>query len=251
MKTIYKKMIETTLLASGLILLTACGGGGSSKVPDTNTTVPDTNTTVPEPTSITHNGTTYGFVTSPHTGKIWLDRNLGASRVCEQFDDSACYGDYYQWGRAFDGHQDSTSGTSTMQTNNVFDSGTNGFIVSHLDWASVDTSGATRSDIWSRTDGTSVCPSGFRVPTSPEALAETVDAGITNTTAAFDSFLKLPSTGNRRYTDGALIADGVRGYMWTSSLSGNSSLRIRFTNTAITSGVLGRGYGEPVRCIKN
>ncbi|RLA70314.1 MAG: hypothetical protein DRG30_09360, partial [Epsilonproteobacteria bacterium] len=28
---------------------------------------------------IVHNGTTYGCVTSPHTGKVWLVRNLGAA----------------------------------------------------------------------------------------------------------------------------------------------------------------------------
>lgn len=29
---------------------------------------------------ITHNGTSYGTVTSPYTGRVWLDRNLGAAR---------------------------------------------------------------------------------------------------------------------------------------------------------------------------
>jgi hypothetical protein len=59
--------------------------------------------------SITHNGTSYGTVKSPYTGKIWLDRNLGASQVCDRnnsFTDNNdyvtsqqnCFGDYYQWG---------------------------------------------------------------------------------------------------------------------------------------------------------
>ena len=80
MHLLHRKMIFSTLLASGLMILTSCGGGGggSSTPPaDTNTSTPP-----PAPTSITHNGVTYGFVTSPYTGKVWLDRNLGAARVC-------------------------------------------------------------------------------------------------------------------------------------------------------------------------
>jgi hypothetical protein len=34
---------------------------------------------------------------------VWLDRNLGATQVATKVDDSAAYGDYYQWGRAKDG----------------------------------------------------------------------------------------------------------------------------------------------------
>ncbi|MGV6830373.1 MAG: hypothetical protein ACWA5P_02275 [bacterium] len=63
--------------------------------------------------TITHNGITYGLVTSPYTAHVWLDRNLGASRVCTAFDDMACFGDYYQWGRNTDGHKKSGSTTTT------------------------------------------------------------------------------------------------------------------------------------------
>jgi len=45
---------------------------------------------------IIHNGTRYGTIKSPYTGKTWLDRNLGASKVCTSVRDTACYGDYYQ-----------------------------------------------------------------------------------------------------------------------------------------------------------
>jgi hypothetical protein len=56
------------------------------------------------------NGLTYALVTSPDTGKVWLDRNLGARQVCTSSTDEACYGDLYQWGRAKDGHESRTSG---------------------------------------------------------------------------------------------------------------------------------------------
>lgn len=72
---------------------------------------------------IVHNGITYGTITSAETGRVWLDRNLGASQVCTSLDDEACYGDYYQWGRAADGHEkfDSPTGSerfSTLSTTN-------------------------------------------------------------------------------------------------------------------------------------
>ena len=43
---------------------------------------------------IVHSGLKYGIVKSPYTSKIWLDRNLGAKRVCQSFDDKKCYGVY-------------------------------------------------------------------------------------------------------------------------------------------------------------
>jgi hypothetical protein len=39
------------------------------------------------------------------TGKIWMDRNLGASRVATSVSDTLAYGDLYQWGRGTDGHE--------------------------------------------------------------------------------------------------------------------------------------------------
>jgi hypothetical protein len=45
------------------------------------------------------NGLTYALVTSPDTGKVWLDRNLGARQVCTSSTDAACFGDLYQWGQ--------------------------------------------------------------------------------------------------------------------------------------------------------
>ncbi|MEA2099219.1 MAG: FISUMP domain-containing protein, partial [Campylobacterota bacterium] len=46
---------------------------------------------------IKHKGYVYKVIKSPYTGQKWLDRNLGASRVCKSFDDKKCYGDYFNW----------------------------------------------------------------------------------------------------------------------------------------------------------
>ena len=47
------------------------------------------------------------------TGKIWMDRNLGASQVATSSTDAAAYGDLYQWGRKKDGHQIRTSSVTS------------------------------------------------------------------------------------------------------------------------------------------
>ncbi|MCC5924135.1 MAG: hypothetical protein JJT77_10135 [Crocinitomicaceae bacterium] len=52
-------------------------------------------------------------VISPGTGKVWMDRNLGASQAATSSTDAAAYGDLYQWGRRSDGHQCRTSITTT------------------------------------------------------------------------------------------------------------------------------------------
>ena len=44
-------------------------------------------------------------VTNPTTGRVWMDRNLGATQVATSSTDEAGYGDLYQWGRRKDGHQ--------------------------------------------------------------------------------------------------------------------------------------------------
>ena len=47
------------------------------------------------------------------TGKIWMDRNLGATQVASSTTDVAAFGDLYQWGRGSDGHQIRTSSTTS------------------------------------------------------------------------------------------------------------------------------------------
>ncbi len=47
--------------------------------------------------SFFHNGYQYLPIKSPYTGKIWLDRNLGAKTVCQNKKNKQCYGDHYQF----------------------------------------------------------------------------------------------------------------------------------------------------------
>lgn len=49
-------------------------------------------------TKVEHNGIVYKTVKSPYTGRVWLDRNLGAKRACKTSKDEDCFGDYYTMG---------------------------------------------------------------------------------------------------------------------------------------------------------
>jgi predicted secreted hydrolase len=44
--------------------------------------------------------------TSRYTGRVWLDRNLGAKQVATSGHDTDSYGSLYQWGRGKDDHED-------------------------------------------------------------------------------------------------------------------------------------------------
>ena len=226
-----------------------------------NATVPP-NTTVSSNT-ITHNGTTYGFVTSPYTGKIWLDRNLGASKVCSSPSDSACYGDYYQWGRNADGHENSGSSISYAQATNLTTVGHGNFILiadaDDNDWAqTIDNTGIARSTNWSKTDGSSICPIGFRVPTFDELERETINASdvtesttITNQATAFSNFLKLPSAGYRDYSTGSIVFIKDTVGIWTSTVVyGSESIALYFLNRNADWSNSVRTQGLTLRCVK-
>jgi len=202
-----------------------------------------------------HNSTVYGVVTSSYTGKIWLDRNLGANRVCIGFDDTECYGDYYQWGRNFDGHEDSTSPITGTLANVVANVGNGNFITSAFssnDWASVDSTGYMRRiSNWSKTDGSSVCPVGFRVPILTELSAETLDNGVINKATAFSNFLKFPSAGYRSPVYGSMNTVGTIGFVWTNSVNGTSSIEIGFDSGYAGWNNHSRASGYSLRCLKD
>jgi uncharacterized protein (TIGR02145 family) len=123
----------------------------------------------------------YGTITLSN-GQVWLDRNLGASVVAADINDSEAFGDYYQWGRGIDGHEKiGSSTTATMATTylpNVGSSWDGSFILTSMpeselkDWTSDDEEGEERSLAWKTPqddnfDNTlnQVCPCGYIVPT--------------------------------------------------------------------------------------
>jgi uncharacterized protein (TIGR02145 family) len=224
---------------------------------ETNTTTSfDVNVTEVFQSGETWKGLVYETVTSPHTGKVWLDRNLGATQVCTAPNDNACYGDYYQWGRDADDHEKFLNITTTATLADSITPAHTQFITSDsgsYDWVAdgVDNDGSLRSAKWSKTDGSSVCPVGYRVPTEAELAAETTGAStpIANNTDAFNSFLKLPSAGSR-ISNGLFFNIGLRGDVWSSSPDGSNSKYLFFQDSADWFGNF-RTYGRSVRCLKD
>jgi uncharacterized protein (TIGR02145 family) len=180
------------------------------------------------------------------TGKIWMDRNLGASQVATSSTDDASYGDLYQWGRGTDGHQIRTSATtatlsSTDQPGNV------NFITSMSDWRS-----PKNDNLWQGVAGVNnPCPTGYRIPTETEWNAELLSwTGGNNATGAFASPLKLPMAGRRANSGGSLSSVGTVGYYWSSTVFSTSSYNLVFSSIASMS-FGGRASGNSVRCLKD
>ncbi|VVH60809.1 hypothetical protein BAZOLSSOX_2850 [uncultured Gammaproteobacteria bacterium] len=198
-------------------------------------------------------GLTYELVTSPKTGRVWLDRNLGATQVATKVDDSAAYGDYYQWGRAKDGHQSSTSGTVTRSTDIV--SGHGHFIHGWADWTDADSSGELRIAAWKDGGKNDICPAGFSVPTEAELTAETTGAKITISTEAASSFLKIPAAGLRN-SSGSNAFQNVNDtiFMWVRSARSNSTRSMRLGVFSFSISLYNsdqRSRGLSVRCIRD
>jgi hypothetical protein len=187
-------------------------------------------------------------VTNPTTGKIWMDRNLGASQVATSSKDAASYGDLYQWGRGADGHQCRTSvTTSTLSTTDV--TGNAIFITSNggnYDWRSTQ-----NDNLWQGVNGlNNPCPSGYRIPTETELNTERASWTADNSIGAFASPLKLPLAGARRNNDGSLADVSGAGNFWSSTIFDNYPRYLGFTtgNAFVFDNF--RASGFSVRCIK-
>jgi uncharacterized protein (TIGR02145 family) len=193
--------------------------------------------------------TTIVDVTNPTTGKIWMDRNLGASQAATSSTDANSYGDLYQWGRRSDGHQCRTSATTTSLSSSNQPSNGN-FILATTwpyDWRSTQ-----NANLWQGVNGmNNPCPSGYRLPTETEFNAEYLSWASNNSLGAFTSPLKLPKVGYRYNFDGSIDITGTYGLYWSSQTSGTTSRSFYFDNSNVTVTSDNRANGFAVRCIKN
>lgn len=203
-------------------------------------------------------GTTYGkvfsFSTAVHTvtsttGKVWMDRNLGASRVAISSTDAEAYGDLYQWGRVTDGHEKRNSQTTfTLSSSDT--PGHGSFItVNNLydDWRSLQ-----NDYLWQGINGTNnPCPEGFRIPTKAEWQAEVDTWGNKYSSGAFASPLKLTVAGYRS-DFGSLNVAGFFGGYWSATMIETYAYLLSFNNGINASMDLSsRANGFSVRCIKD
>ena len=178
--------------------------------------------------------------------RIWMDRNLGASQVATSSIDVASYGDLYQWGRAADGHQKRTSGTT--KTLSSTDSPSNAlFIIGSADWRIV-----VNDNLWQGVNGVNnPCPVGSRLPTYAEWVTEMASWSSKNASGAFASPLKLPMAGLRDYGNGSIWSVDNIGYYWNSTISSTFPQYLYFNNSTALLSTHYRTGGFSCRCIKD
>lgn len=183
------------------------------------------------------------------TGRIWMDRNLGANRTATSIDDEQAYGDLYQWGRAADGHEKRNSAT-TSSLSNTDQPDHSDFILapeSPNDWRS-----SQNDNLWQGIGGVNnPCPQGYRLPTEAEWEKEVQTWSSNDASGAFASPLKLTVAGRRSRVSGDLIGVDSYGRYWSSTLSDNYSWVLRLVSNDVYWFSNPRAGAFSVRCIKD
>jgi hypothetical protein len=213
-----------------------------------------------ETVTFTYNGQTviYGIIVSSVTGRIWLDRNLGAPNTPSAYDDYANYGDVFQWGRGADGHQlinmgatadetTSVNGISTTSSSND-NAGTNMFIASPnnpYDWRSPQ-----NDNLWQTPNYiNNPCPAGWHVPSKSEWENENLTTG--DFVLAYNQ-LKLTKTRMRYYDSGDIVGNNSAFY-WTSTITTAPTFKTSYYFSVKTASITddARSSAYTVKCIKN
>jgi uncharacterized protein (TIGR02145 family) len=184
--------------------------------------------------------------------KVWMDSNLGATRVAISDNDELAYGDLYQWGRGTDDHEKRDSDTTTTLSNT--DTPGQSFIItfsSPYDWR------VTQKDsLWQGVTGTNnPCPAGFRLPTESEWQTEIDSWSSQDSTGAFNSPLKLVVGGYRSHFSGGVSSAGNSGNYWSGTVIvteiGNLSRGVGLGSDSAYVFNSNRAYGRSVRCIED
>jgi len=202
------------------------------------------------------------------SGRIWMDRNLGATQAATSSTDYNAYGSLFQWCRAPDGHElitwtSSTSGTAVNDTTSTLSTttapGHSNFIInsttSPYDWLSTQESDGSLWWNGSSVGANNPCPTGYHVPTYTELNTEyaIINSNGNDADAAYSLF-KFPLSGYREREKGGISNQGTCGYCWSSTINSNDVRVVNtlyFTNSLARMNVDFRAHGFPVRCIKD
>lgn len=198
----------------------------------------------------------YGTVTT-RTGRIWLDRNLGATRVALSPTDSQAYGDYYQWGRPTDGHEKQiVSGTAsdytTVKSTTSMPGNSNYIFPSDgsFDWLTT-----ADNTLWTGVNApNNPCPAGFRIPTLAEWLLEKSYFTSNDVNGSYENGygLKLTTAGMGTSANG-ITGIGVYGQYLTQTAYSTGQVRY-FGVISWTTWDDNNYYkttGQSCRCIKD
>jgi len=208
-------------------------------------------------------------------GRIWLQQNLGSefskldnpnfNPESTNTNDINILGEYFQWGRPADGHQEmlwdknSLIGIHTNVTINPVQSGVqqdHGYFVrvspAETNWT-VDPNASTHT-WWEGVDAVNnPCPIGYRIPTITELDRWTKTARATDPSHAEYSLLAIPVSGKTDKDTAFISLLGVNTYIWSSTRSNASHpLVLRYVYGVLsTSDYEYPAYGLNVRCIKD
>ena len=196
----------------------------------------------------------YEEVISPYTGRIWMDRNLGASRVPTSLTDDLGYGDLFQFGKPDDFHQNRDSELTTIQSETAIPPDNNKFVYSNLSWLNIPI-GITGIELWQPSDRANMpAPKGWRIPTDIEILDEInaieLDGFTRNRDGIYGSFLKMPRTGHRKYTDGLIDIWTTKLWNYNNRFDGSSRRATLIGNSVTDYGRTFNAEGCTVRLIK-
>ena len=168
-----------------------------------------------------YNGQKYIAKKSPITGVFWMMQNIGGGT----------YGNLIQWGAEYE--SSFISGT--------FDNA--------FDWDyDADPYGLTRKQKWATTDGSSICPRGYHVPT-----LESFKAEIADNNEAFYEFFNPQLAGSLAADDGTRLDAGTHGYYWTNDINNTKSLSVTFYDGTLYTDQRAsfRASALSVRCIRD
>ncbi len=200
-------------------------------------------------------------------GWVWLQQNLGSTRVAGSSTDAAAYGDLFQWGRWDDGHQqrspehvmdgmptpNNPSGLN-LNGDNPFYKG--GGITWYNDGTVNDTWAAATPSAATATNGCDPCKqmfgAGWQLPSLSDWQTVLGLEGVTNLTNGYASNLKLTAAGSRNELLGTLSDEGVIGIYWSSTREASSAPQAMYINlyTSNLADYNYRGIGMSLRCLK-
>ncbi|KQT24641.1 hypothetical protein ASG22_11655 [Chryseobacterium sp. Leaf405] len=198
-------------------------------------------------------------------GKIWLQQNLGSTKVATSLTDEDSYGDLFQWGRWDDGHQKRNSTLIAAPSANDpsgLAGGSASFYSAGYNSSSNWWKNGITSDKWeaenaaasTSTNGADPCraiAANWRLPNVDEINAAMTAENITEFNSALSSNLKLVPAGMKDYN--GIFSPGTRLYLWSSSSSsytGNGQ-HLYISQFSTLTNSAGRDAGMSVRCIKD